>query len=126
MHQKFPAQMKRARCISEGIRAVAPQCIPAGLYAVEEVQDMDVIDSTAHVVSTSEAVHAATHGADATERETLDKAIREAADMQSLTLAFTAAWERAKTAQDRPMADAFKATYEARKAQLSAPVAEVM
>jgi len=38
MHQKYPRQMKRARCISEGIRAVYPACV-AGVYTPEEVQD---------------------------------------------------------------------------------------
>jgi len=39
MHQKYPRQMKRARCISEGIRAVYPACV-AGVYTPEEVQDL--------------------------------------------------------------------------------------
>ena len=38
MHQKYPRQMKRARCISEGIRAVYPACV-AGVYTPEDVQD---------------------------------------------------------------------------------------
>ena len=37
-HQKYPRQMKRARCISEGIRSVFPACV-AGVYTPEEVQD---------------------------------------------------------------------------------------
>lgn len=37
-HQKYPRQMKRARCISEGIRAVFPACV-AGVYTPEEVAD---------------------------------------------------------------------------------------
>lgn len=47
MHQKFPLQMKRARCISEAIRAIAPQCVPIGMYTVEETRDMpEEIDVT--------------------------------------------------------------------------------
>lgn len=127
MHKKFPAQMKRARCISEGIRAIAPQCIPVGMYAVEEVQDMDnVIDGTAHVVSTTDAVNATLQGPDAQERAALDKAISSATDIPALSAAFAAAWERAKAVGDRPLADTFRATYEARKVQLTQPVAEVM
>jgi hypothetical protein len=38
MHQKYPRQMKRARCISEGIRSVYPACV-AGVYTPEEVAD---------------------------------------------------------------------------------------
>lgn len=36
--KKFPAQMLRARCISEGIRAVYPACLD-GMYVQEEVED---------------------------------------------------------------------------------------
>ena len=38
MHLKYPRQMKRARCISEGIRTVFPACV-AGVYTPEEVAD---------------------------------------------------------------------------------------
>ena len=38
MHQKFPRQMLKARCISEGIRAVYPGVL-SGLYAPEEVRE---------------------------------------------------------------------------------------
>lgn len=38
IHQKYPRQMKRARCISEGIRSVFPACV-AGVYTPEEVAD---------------------------------------------------------------------------------------
>lgn len=39
MHAKFPRQMLKARCISEGIRAVYPGVL-SGLYAPEEVRDI--------------------------------------------------------------------------------------
>jgi hypothetical protein len=38
--KKYPAQMLRARCIAEGIRAVYPACLNQ-LYLVEEIQDFD-------------------------------------------------------------------------------------
>lgn len=38
-HMKYPRQMKRARCISEGIRTVYPGCV-VGVYTSEEVADM--------------------------------------------------------------------------------------
>lgn len=38
MHSKFPRQMLKARCISEGIRAVYPGVL-SGLYAEEEVRE---------------------------------------------------------------------------------------
>lgn len=124
MHKKFPAQMKRARCISEGIRAVAPQCIPVGLYAVEEVQDM-ADDEAGRVVSVQEAVALSASALSQEVRTELGDAIKQAADLPTLTTAFSAAWERAKQATDKPAADAFKAVYDARKAELSKPV-EVM
>lgn len=118
MHKKFPAQMRRARCISEGIRAIAPQCIPVGMYAVEEVQDMDVIEGTSQVVTPVSQMEIV-NSVPAEERATLDKAIREAVDIGTLATAFAAAWERAKATSDRPLADTFKATYEARKVELT-------
>lgn len=38
--KKYPAQMLRARCSAEGIRALYPACLGA-LYLTEEVQDFD-------------------------------------------------------------------------------------
>lgn len=38
--RKFPDQMLRARCASEGVRAVFPACLN-GMYVSEEVQDFD-------------------------------------------------------------------------------------
>jgi hypothetical protein len=37
-HSKFPQQMKRARCISEGVRAVYPRAAGIGIYTPEETQ----------------------------------------------------------------------------------------
>jgi hypothetical protein len=39
MYRKFPRQMLRSRCISEGVRTVYPVAT-GGMYAPEEVQDM--------------------------------------------------------------------------------------
>lgn len=39
MYRKFPRQMLRSRCVSEGVRTVFPVAT-GGLYAPEEVQDM--------------------------------------------------------------------------------------
>jgi len=40
MHAKYPRQMLKARCISEGIRAIYPGVL-SGMYAPEEIQDED-------------------------------------------------------------------------------------
>jgi len=39
MHGKYPRQMLKARCISEGIRAIYPGVL-SGMYAPEEIQDI--------------------------------------------------------------------------------------
>jgi hypothetical protein len=40
--KKYPRQMLRARCISEGIRTVYPGCV-VGTYTPEEVEDMEPV-----------------------------------------------------------------------------------
>ena len=45
MHGKFPRQMLKARCISEGIRAVYPGVL-SGLYAPEEVRELHTTAET--------------------------------------------------------------------------------
>jgi hypothetical protein len=57
-HQKYPRQMKRARCISEGIRSVFPGCV-AGVYTPEEVTDMEPPRQVASVVVEPEPVEPA-------------------------------------------------------------------
>ena len=42
--RKFPDQMLRARCASEGVRAVFPACLN-GMYVSEEVQDFEPRES---------------------------------------------------------------------------------
>lgn len=44
MHTKFPRQMLKARCISEGIRAVFPGVL-SGLYAKEEFDGTEIKES---------------------------------------------------------------------------------
>jgi hypothetical protein len=41
-HKKYPRAMKRARCISEGVRTVLPGAT-SGMYAPEEIQDGGVL-----------------------------------------------------------------------------------
>ena len=42
MHSKYPRQMKRARVISEGIRATNP-AVAVGIYTPEEIQDLEPV-----------------------------------------------------------------------------------
>lgn len=51
--QKYPANMLRARVVSNGVRMIAPGIV-AGLYTPEEVQDMDPLPATATVVEPRE------------------------------------------------------------------------
>jgi len=127
MHKKFPAQMKRARCIGEGVRAVAPQCIPAGMYAVEEVQDMEPVDVTPAsrveaTVETAAAMHTALTSA---ERDEHMQALMGADSTESLARAFAASWTHAKQAKDTSAADAFKNVYDIRKQELTPVATEV-
>lgn len=51
-YRQYPAQMLRARCVSQGVRAVDPGVI-LGCYTPEEIGDMDkpkVVETTARVV----------------------------------------------------------------------------
>lgn len=45
MHKKYPRQLKRARVISEGIRATNP-AVCVGVYTPEEVQDFEPADKS--------------------------------------------------------------------------------
>ena len=51
MYKKWPRQMLRSRCISEGVRTVFPVAT-GGMYAPEEVQDLPA----AHVVNLPQTV----------------------------------------------------------------------
>jgi hypothetical protein len=61
--KKYPAQMLRARCISEGVRAVYPAVL-AGFLSSEEAQDIDKAPASAHAArcvreTTAEVVESA-------------------------------------------------------------------
>lgn len=118
-HAKFPMQMKRARCISEGIRALWPV---TQLYTPEEMQDNPApIDVTPERIET-----AVQHVADAStaltedERDLHFNALDAAKTTQALQEAFSAAWIHAKEAKDSGAQGAFRQVYDARKADLAA------
>jgi hypothetical protein len=119
MHKKFPLQMKRARCITEGIRALAPQCIPAGVYTVEEAHDM--IDMTpAAPVSTEAAVSAVATALTETEVDAHVDAMMECTSTGTLAEAYGAAFKHAKEAKDNKARERFKTVNEMRRAALQA------
>jgi hypothetical protein len=124
MHKKFPQQMKRARCISEGVRAVCPGITPLNMYTPEETVDMEVIDVSAHATA-SQRVDAM-DGApllQALVDEHMAK-ISEATGINSLKIAFQAAYKLARDAKDDVRQRTFTAAYEARKAELTPPAQE--
>jgi hypothetical protein len=123
MHQKFPLQMKRARCISEAVRALNPQCIPVGMYAVEEARDIpeeiDVTPRQSLDQAATDAVAAVDH---ALPPEELDALIltMDVKTMAELTPAFGRAYTRAKEACDEAAKTKLKAIYDDMKAGIEA------
>lgn len=120
-HQKYPMQMKRARCISEAIRALYPVTT---LYTPEEIRDgAPEIDVTP--VTQTEAVRTVTESANATaltdeERQEHFDAMDNAADVAALATAFAAAWKHGKEANDKGAQEAFKSVYDAKKSEFTA------
>lgn len=124
MHKKFPQQMKRARCISEGVRAVCPGITPLNMYTPEETVDMEVIDVSAQ--STASQRVDSMEGAPLLQSivdEHMAK-IGEATGINSLKIAFQAAYKLARDAKDDVRQRTFTAAYEARKAELTPPAQE--
>ena len=118
----YPRAMLRARVISEGVRTSFPG-VAIGVYTPEELQDgAPEVDITP--VAQAEAVRTATENASATaltdaERQEHFDAIDKSADQAALAVAFAAAWKHAKEAHDTGAQAAFKAVYDARKAELT-------
>lgn len=123
MHKKFPLQMKRARCISEGVRAVCPGVTPLNMYTPEETVDMDPIDVTpnATIAQRIDAIEGAPMPSDDV-RDYLD-AIKAASTIDQLKVAFGAAYSAAKALKDKPRADEFKIAYDKRTEELTAVAA---
>lgn len=117
MHKKYPIQMKRARCISEACRALAPGSVPLGMYTVEETQDM--VDVTPEVLSVNEAVASVVSGTVLTEEEIKDhlEDISSADSGEQLRTAFGSAYKHAKESKDLKARDIFQEAYDKRKAE---------
>lgn len=116
MHIKFPLQMKRARCISEGVRAVFPGVSPAGLYTPEETADME--EPTA--VSVTQAINAADGQLlTSSDRDEHIAAINNAQNPDELREVYTVAYRAAKGDDSRR--NTIKNAYESRKAELADP-----
>ena len=120
--KSYPRAMLRARVISEGVRTSFPG-VAIGVYTPEELQDgAPEVDITP--VSQADAVRTVVENVSATaltdaERQEHCDAIDKSADQAALAIAFAAAWKHAKEAHDTSAQAAFKAVYDARKADLT-------
>ena len=120
--KSYPRAMLRARVISEGVRTSFPG-VAIGVYTPEELQDgAPEVDITP--VSQADAVRTVVENVSATaltdaERQEHFDAIDKSADQAALAVAFAAAWKHAKEAHDTSAQAAFKAVYDARKADLT-------
>ena len=120
--KSYPRAMLRARVTSEGVRTSFPG-VAIGVYTPEELQDgAPEVDITP--VSQADAVRTVVENVSATaltdaERQEHFDAIDKSADQAALAIAFAAAWKHAKEAHDTSAQAAFKAVYDARKAELT-------
>lgn len=119
--KQYPAQMLRARCITEGVRAVFPGCI-GGFYAPEEVADMvPAGEARPSGGVTSEDIAMANIAAEADPVA----AVREAESLPALKAAFSAAAAEAKRRGDDGLLAEVVAAKDQRKIELEAIDAEV-
>ena len=123
MYKKYPRAMLRSRCVSEGVRTVAPFAT-SGVYTPEEVQDMvDETPATGPRDVTPEKPAAVPQLGPEIVTEHL-AAIREAGDLGELKTAYRTAYSEAKRAADVDALEAFDQAKERRKLELTAEDAE--
>lgn len=117
MYAKYPRQMLRSRCVSEGCRTVAPSST-SGFYSVEEVSQME--EAPATVVSENKAVALAVECLPDDEADALVNAM-DVSTLPELETAFAAAWRATKDAKQRQR---FKAVYDSMKQELQDQAAQ--
>lgn len=124
LHKTNPLQMKRARCISEGIKACYPACLPAGFYTPEEISDIQTEQAPVNSASTEEAsVSAAVNKLPDAEAELFKKRIEGAPDTETLKVRYAAAYQSAKEIGDEVRMSSFKTSYDWRQGELTQPAA---
>ena len=122
MYAKYPRQMLRSRCVSEGCRTVAP-FVTSGMHTPEEVRDIEVNitpPATAGAVESAIA-QAVKDTATALTIDEIEKhvdAMSEAGTVTALQDAYMAAHTHAKKANDKAAKERFKAVYELRASDL--------
>ena len=122
MWKKYPRQMLRARCVSEGVRSVFPAAT-AGTYVPEEIMDFDTPKRTEKDMGKAEVIEQEiiTHEPEVIEPFDYDAASDKmcaAKDEAELKAVFSVAWKRAKADKDDAMADTIKAIYDEQKVKL--------
>lgn len=110
--KKYPRAMLRSRCVSEGVRTVAPFAT-SGVYTVEEVQDI-IIDERGPSIE-PEPVKEERHEITLEQHNELLNGIEQAADLEELKRAFSTAWSLAKRAQDSGRMLVYEAAKDERK-----------
>jgi len=116
----YPRQMLRARCISEGVRAVFPG-VSVGTYSAEETADMEpAIDVTPQRTTVEQAVADVATALTDEDIQSHMKDMDESGDMAGLSTAFASAWQHANQARDKAARDKFKAHYDTLKDQIGA------
>lgn len=115
MWKKWPRQMLRSRCVSEGVRTIYPAAT-GGLYAVEEVQDMPPRPQAADVSELVEVEAPAFGGLSRERYEEIEAQFGQAEDMESI-----AGYWMAITKEERKAVSGLK---DRAKARLEAAAAE--
>lgn len=112
MYEKYPRQMLRSRCISEGCRTVAPSAT-SGFYTPEEVQQMDA--EVAEPVTMAAAISQAAAMLPPEEIEAHINSM-DVTSLPKLEAAFAAAW---RATRDAPTRAKFKAAYDSMKIEIA-------
>lgn len=119
----YPRAMLRNRLISEGVRTVNPSIVQ-GVYTPEELQNMT---PELAAVTVEQAVHSfGTPVMPNDEVESHLSAIKLAAAIPSLKIAFQAAHKAAVAVKDERRIGTFALAYEARKGELENPEPQVI
>lgn len=118
MYSKYTRAMFRSRCISEGIRTIAPEATEQ-LYTAEEVREME--QEAPEPVSITQAVHEAaeqvTHQMDPERVDALITSL-DVKTIGELIPAFGHAYTEARDARDNAAMERIKAAYETMKSAL--------
>jgi len=112
MYEKYPRQMLRSRCISEGCRTQAPSAT-SGFYTPEEVQQMD--GEVPEPIPENAAI---TQAAALPSTEEIEAVIdsMDVATLPALETAFATAWRSTK---DAPLRARYKGVYDSMKAVIA-------